>query len=294
MENKKEEYALNNKCPSCGASINFNPKTEKWDCLYCKSSFTLEELKKYDNASNDKNNNDEVIENNNVNYVTYKCKSCGAEVIADEQTAATFCVYCRNTTILKSKLSGEFKPDLIIPFKKEKKSAIEAFQLISKGRPLTPKYFNSESNIEKIRGVYIPFWLYDLNVSGNLNFNATKIDHWTVGRTHYTKTSNYKIIRDGIFKYDKIPSDASTRFDDALMDSIEPFNYSELKEYNHAYLAGFLAEKYDINSENLYPNIEKMTLKTTENYSLTDLESKGQNQGISRACFSLQSQGENL
>ena len=66
-------------------------------------------------------------------YISYKCQNCGAEIVADEQTAATFCVYCGNTAILKSKLSGNFKPDYIIPFKIEKERAIEAFKDLSKG-----------------------------------------------------------------------------------------------------------------------------------------------------------------
>ena len=88
-------------------------------------------------------------------YNSYKCKNCGAEIVADTQTSATFCVYCGNTAILKSKLSGQFKPDLIIPFKKEKQIAIDAFKNLSNGRPFLPDDFNDEKNIEKIRGIYI-------------------------------------------------------------------------------------------------------------------------------------------
>ena len=57
------EKALDNKCPSCGAPLLFKPKSNKWICDHCKSSFTLEELKKFNNASSDENNKkEEVIE----------------------------------------------------------------------------------------------------------------------------------------------------------------------------------------------------------------------------------------
>ena len=48
--------ALDNKCPACGAPILYKPNLKKWKCDYCKSEFTLEEMKKYNNASNEKNN----------------------------------------------------------------------------------------------------------------------------------------------------------------------------------------------------------------------------------------------
>ena len=43
--------------------------------------------------------------------------------------------------------------------------------------------------------------------------------------------------------YEKVPVDGSTKFDDDTMDSIEPFNYNELKQFNMSYLSGFLSEK---------------------------------------------------
>ena len=137
----------------------------------------------------------------------------------------------------------------MIPFKKENKEAIEAFKGLSKGRPLMPSNFNNEKNIEKIKGVYIPFWLYDLDVSGTVNMNANVVTTWTRGRTHYTKTDTYNVNRGGSMKFNNIPVDASTRFENDIMNSIEPFNFQELIPYNHAYLSGFYAEKYDEEGE---------------------------------------------
>ena len=130
---------LDNKCPSCGAAIHFKPELGKFKCDYCDSEFTAEQLKDMDKLSKE--------EDNYSNYVNYNCPDCGAEIITDDNTAATFCVYCGNTSIIKNRLSGEFAPSKIIPFKVEKKKAIEAFKNLRKGRPLTPKFFTNEKNI---------------------------------------------------------------------------------------------------------------------------------------------------
>lgn len=261
---RKKEDTLENRCPSCRASIKFNPKLGKWKCDYCGGEFTLEEMKKHsDNASTDKKNRKEPKDDYDE-YISYHCESCGAEIIADSETSATFCVYCGNTAILKSKLSGKFSPDLVIPFKKTKEEAIEAFKGLSKGRPLMPKDFNNEKNIEKIRGIYIPFWLFDINNSGDINMNATIVKSWTLGDVHYTQTDYYRLIRGGTMDYIKVPVDGSTRFDNDIMNTIEPFDYNELETYNHAYLSGFYAERYDQEPDVVFPEAADRSINSTK------------------------------
>ncbi len=260
----KEEQSLEHRCPSCGASISFNPTLGKWKCEYCGGIFTLEEL----NKNND--NSKPTVDNYN-DYISYKCESCGAEIVADNETAATFCVYCGNTAILKSKLSGKFSPSKVIPFKTERQLAVDSFKNISKGRPLVPKTFNNPENIEKIKGVYIPFWLYTINVSGSINVKGKKIRNWTVGDTHYTETKIYDVIRGGNMDFTNIPIDGSTRFDNAIMNTIEPFDYNELVPYNHAYLSGFFAEKYDIDGPELFTEVSQRALTSAEEILLNDV-----------------------
>ena len=272
MKDSKTENALENKCPSCKASISFNAKLGKWKCDYCGSEFTLEEMQKHsDNASTVEKNKMETSSSDTYDdYISYKCESCGAEIVADSQTSATFCVYCGNTAILQSKLSGAFSPDLIIPFKNEKEQAVTAFKNLSKGRPLMPRDFNNATNIEKIRGVYIPFWLYDIGVSGNIQMNGETVETWTRGDTHYTKTNVFLLTRGGTMDFMKIPIDGSTRFDDDIMNSIEPFHYEDLVSYNHAYLSGFYAERYDLEGEELYKDISERALNSARKILVDD------------------------
>lgn len=254
---------LDNKCPGCGATIHFKPELGLFKCDYCDGEYTAEQLKDME-----KINKEEV---DTTNYVNYNCPDCGAEIITDENTAATFCVYCGNTSIIKNRLSGEFAPSKIIPFKMEKKKAIEAFKKLRKGRPLTPKEFTSERNIEKIQGIYIPFWLYETEVSGTIEATATRVKSWTSGNTHYTQTDYYNVVRTGTMEYHRVPVDGSTRFANDMMNTIEPFDYSKLIDYNHAYLSGFLAEKYDVNKEDAFADAKSRTLNTTKQEMLSSM-----------------------
>jgi len=253
--------AMDHKCPACGAPLLYVTKLAKWKCDYCDSEYTLDDLKKLGVIKDEKENKQEE----NVTYDTYLCKDCGAEIIADENTASTFCLYCGNTAILKNKLSGKFAPDKLIPFKVVKEDAINAFKNLKKGRPLLPKSFVSEKNIEKITGLYVPFWLYDITYEGNVSAKGTKVKSWTVGDTHYTKTDTYRIERDLSVGYKLIPVDGSEKFADDIMNTIEPFDYSELVDYNHAYLSGFLSEKYDVSKENAYKIAKNRSFNSTIN-----------------------------
>lgn len=255
---------LDNKCPACSAKISFNPVNQKWNCDYCGSSFSLEEMQKYSNASSAKANtvNAQASEEKMENMDMYHCNNCGAEIIADENTTSTFCVYCGSTAILKNRIDSGRAPNFIIPFKNVKEDAIEAFKKLTKNKPLTPKCFKDSKNIQKITGVYIPFWAYDLEADGQIDFEATDVSTWSDSNYRYTKTSRYSVKRSGHFDFDKVLSDASSRFSDDLMDSIEPFNYSDLVQYNHAYLSGFLAEKYDVDENAGLERAKERTMLT--------------------------------
>lgn len=259
---------LDNKCPACGAKITFNPKNQMWDCEYCGSKFTLEEMQKHENASNEKVNaktGDNKIKKDTTDGVSldvYRCENCGAEIVADETVTATFCVYCGSTAILKDKIDDGVIPNLIIPFKNVKDDAITAFKKLYKNKLLVPKSFKSQKNIEKITGVYIPFWAYDLTGDGNISFNASDTRYWSDSQYDYTEISRYLVEKSGHFEYDKVLADASSRFADDLMDSLEPFNYNDLVEYNHAYLSGFFAEKYDVLEDACLERAEDRSMNT--------------------------------
>lgn len=254
---------LDNKCPACNAKINFNPANQKWDCEYCGSKFTLEEMQQHSNASTVEANTVVEVKNEAMgNMDMYHCNNCGAEIIADENTTSTFCVYCGSTAILKNRIDSGRAPNYIIPFKNVKDDAVVAFKNLFKYKPLTPKCFKDPKNIQKITGVYIPFWAYDLVADGQIDFEATDVTTWSDSRYRYTKTSRYSVKKSGHFDFDKVLSDASSRFPNDLMDSIEPFNYQDLVQYNHAYLSGFLAEKYDVDENAGLERAKERTMLT--------------------------------
>lgn len=251
--------AVNYKCPACSAPLTFRADTQLFTCDYCESVYTLEALESMNagvNADpvedvniewNDEKGEWETEETNGL--LVYNCPSCGAQLFADKTTGASSCVYCGNTTIIPQQFSGALRPEYIIPFQITKEQAKEAFKKNCKGKKLLPKNFASNSKLESITGMYVPFWLFDCNIDARMQYKATKTSSWSDLRYNYTKTDTYTVYREGSMGFDKVPVDGSQKMEDSYMDAIEPFDYSGLVPFNMAYLSGYIGDKYDVDIE---------------------------------------------
>lgn len=249
------------KCPSCGGAIEFDSHSQKMKCPYCDTEFDLETLKKYDEQlSKEAEQKDDVSdwqtdpgkqwqEGETDGMNVYTCKSCGGEIVSDENTGATSCPYCGNPVILTERFRGALRPDMVIPFKLDKKAAKEAYYKHIKGRPLLPKVFRRENHIDEIKGIYVPFWLFDADVAADARYKATKVRTWSDSDYDYTETSYYSVDRSGNMSFVSVPVDGSSRMPDDLMESIEPYKVADAVEFQTAYLSGYLADKYDVDAQ---------------------------------------------
>ena len=267
------------KCPNCNGAIKYNPKKESLECASCGTLFTQEQL----DAIYGKPDTDAVAENvkkaETIETIDgmriYICQSCGAQIAADDSTAATHCPYCGNPVVIGNTTSGLNKPDLILPFKLDKKAAINALVAHYRKFKLVPDSFNPEKHIDDIRGVYVPFWLFDSNASANIVYDATKVRHWSDHTYNYTETSFFEIHRGGSIGFSGIPVDASSKMEDEYMDGLEPFDYNDLKAFHPSFMSGFLADKYDVDQtasfQRAHNRIAQSTVdefkKTVEGYT---------------------------
>lgn len=250
------ETLLEYKCPNCGGALSFDSGTQRMVCPYCDTEFDVEALREQDEVLKNPPQSDmswqigggEQWQTEDLR--SWVCNSCGGEILGDHATAATACPYCGNPVVMAGSFAGDLKPDLVIPFKLDKEAAMAAMKKHFKGKPLLPKLFSSQAKLESIQGVYAPFWLFDADASGEVRYKATRVRHWSDSRWEYTETSHYSIYRAGSLGFEAIPVDGSARLADTLMESIEPFDLSQAVDFQTAYLAGYLADRYDVTAEN--------------------------------------------
>jgi len=249
---------LEYKCPNCGGALSFDSDTQKMNCPYCDSELEMEALLELDKELKetqedrmdwDSQPQTQWGDGEEEQLQSFVCQSCGGEIVCDENTAASFCPYCDNPVVMAGRLSGSLRPDLVIPFKLDKEDALKALRKHLSKKPLLPPIFKDENHIQQIRGIYVPFWLFDAEANGDVRYRATKVRTWSDSNYIYTQTRHYGVRRAGSLTFTAVPVDGSTKMDDALMESIEPFDLSGAVDFQTAYLAGYLADKYDVSSE---------------------------------------------
>jgi hypothetical protein len=205
----------------------------------------------------------------------YNCPACGAEIICERSVAATSCAYCGNPAVVPKLLSGQLRPDYVLPFRLEKDAAMQALKAHYKGKKFLPKTFTAQNHMEEIRGVYVPFWLFDCNAEAAYCYRTTRVHSAQTAREIITTTEHYRVTRGGEIAFRRIPVDGSTKMPDAHMDSIEPFDYSDLHEFSTAFLPGYEAEIYDLSAEQSAPranerireSVESTVAATVQGYS---------------------------
>jgi len=260
------------KCPCCGGAVAFDSTVQKMKCPYCDTEFEMDTLAAYDaqlkNEPTDsmkwKSESDSWQEGESDGLYTYVCRSCGGEIVGDETTAATSCPYCDNPVVMMGQLSGSLKPDIVIPFKLDKKAAKAALKKHYCGKKLLPKVFKDENHIDEVKGVYVPFWLFDADADANVRYKAANIRHFSDDRYDYTETTCYSVTRSGSLGFCEVPVDGSSKMDDKLMESIEPFKMADAVDFQTAYLAGYLADKYDVDSDASIERANERIKKSTE------------------------------
>lgn len=270
----------NYQCPACTGPLHYSAKSGKLACDYCDSSFDVAEIealyaRKEAEAAAAKHAADAKAEAAQAAKAeaaeaaaasggwdtsdlsrdwgaeadglrVYSCPSCSAELICDQSTAATACPYCGNPAIVPGQFSGALRPDYILPFRLSKDDAVQALRAHYKGKPFLPRSFTSANHIEQIQGVYVPFWLFDGGAEGAASYRASNTNVYETGDYEITETRHYHVVRAGSLAFEKIPVDASSKMPDDHMDSIEPFDYAQLRPFSTAYLPGYLADKYDV------------------------------------------------
>ena len=274
------EQITNYQCPACLGPLQYSAASGKLECEYCGSSFEVAEIEaqnqekdkkaaaameaarlqgQWDTSglSDDWGGEGASIRANNS-------PSCGAQLLCEEATAATSCPYCGNPTVVPGQFAGALKPDYVIPFKLQKADAIAKLKGYYKGKPFLPGTFLAKHTVEKIQGVYVPFWLYDGTVTGDYAYKATHVTVRQHKDEEVTLTDHYRVERAGSLSFEKVPVDASSKMPDDYMDSIEPFDYSELQPFSKAYLTGFLADRYDVTLEQANERADKRFINSLE------------------------------
>lgn len=233
------------RCKNCGGNVIYHPEKKKMICESCGSEESHQEIPQ---------------------KVYHICSNCGGQIETTEYTLACQCPYCGTFHILEDRMEGKYKPQLLLPFCLDKHQAAEKLQEAFAGKMFLPSDFCSVSSLEKMQGIYVPFWMYDFKSHVRFEGEGEKIRTWREGDYECTETRIYRLVRDFTVNYKKIPVDASIEMEDGLMDLLEPYEYGELGEFQPQFLSGFRADVYEEDSDAMRSRAEEKADGFSEEY----------------------------
>lgn len=237
------------KCPSCGAYLVYEPEKEKLVCPFCEAEFTQEQVEAQEAASQ------ETAPEGHTH--TYHCSACGAELVTDDTTAATFCYYCHNPVTLVDRVSDAFHPDGIIPFAIDREGALKQFKTFLQKKWFVRRDFFSRDSLEKLTGVFYPYWMGELSGSGEFRGEGTRVSVATTPKVDIITTRYYDVHRTGDIQYRQMMRKALEKADRKLSDGVHPYHYGGLRPFSTALLSGFMAHKRDVPEEAAQADMEQ-------------------------------------
>lgn len=231
------------RCRNCGGNVVYSPEKGKMYCPHCEGI------------------DSEETEGEGART---ECVNCGAPLEIKEYNSTCKCEYCGSYMILDERVSGAYRPHLVLPFQIGMKRAVDMLKKEFKSRVFTPSTFLAESTLEEMKGMYVPFWMYDYGAKINYTGKGTKVRVWVGGETKYTETSYYRVQRNMGIDFRKVPADASIEMPDDIMDLMEPFDYAALEEFQEKYMSGFYGEVYNEGADRLEDRARRKAEKDAE------------------------------
>lgn len=239
------------KCPNCAGNLTFDIASQTLRCTYCETR-----IDPY-GYSREKDAEEKESPSGEYEATVFTCPQCGAELISEDTTAATFCSFCGASTILDSRVSRERRPAFIIPFTRTKEDCRAAYGKMLRRAWFAPKELKDEALIEKFRGIYMPYWVYSFEKKEHILFPGRQ----TYRRGDYRITEHYRLECQVDAEYSGLAYDASSAFSDSLSNAIAPFDLKQKKEFVPSLLSGFYADTSDVEDEVYLQEAEELVVR---------------------------------
>jgi hypothetical protein len=194
----------------------------------------------------------------------FACKSCGATVACEPGRGSYACAFCGSTYVVE--LPGEglarLVPEFVLPFRIDREEAGRIFARWSRGDFFTPGDVRAASRVDRLQGVYLPFWTFSMRAEST--WEADIGEHWwetvseTVTDSQGKKTTRTRQVRHTewhplrgrhhSFHAHHLTS-GSTGLPQGEAEGVFPFELIEMRRYRPHLLAGWLAEAFSVPRE---------------------------------------------
>lgn len=262
-------------CDNCGADLRWDPAHDALACDHCgttrpvpRGEGTIVEHSLADAGS--------AARGLGLEVRISQCGNCGARVSFDEASTSRQCVYCGSANVLEQEANrNALRPESLLPLDVGRKTVEANF------RRWISKLWFRPNELKRLKrfdaaGIYVPFWTYDCRVHSDWSADAGHY-YWTT-ETYVTMVKGKPQVRTRqVRKVRWVPAwgDRDDSFDDvlihasgnqprALVRKLGEFDTTDLVPYRPEYLAGWLAEEYQLDLEQGWEQAQQHVESTQE------------------------------
>lgn len=247
-------------CAACGAQAEWNPSRQALVCSFCGTATpfsvdqdgTIVELDLVKALREIPDDERGWLEERR----SVQCQSCKAVSVFDPQRVGQNCDFCGSPKLVPyEEIKAPIRPQSLLPFKVAESQVREEIRGWYRSKWLAPNSLRKRALVDRVRGLYIPYWTFDAHV----------VCPWTADAGHYyyetesyrDSKGNHRTRRVRHTRWEPAAGEVRHFFDDEpvpgthgvaahLIRQIEPFPTAELVPYDTAFLSGFVVEHYQV------------------------------------------------
>jgi hypothetical protein len=247
-------------CSACGAQAQWNPAKQLLVCPFCGTTapFTVNaatgEIEELDLARALR----EIPDQDRgwqAEKRTVQCQSCKAVSVFDPGRVGQNCDFCGSPALVDyQEIKAPIRPQSLLPFTVSDSTVREQIRKWYASKWLAPGKLKSRALVDRVHGVYIPYWTFDAHVVCPWNAEAGHYYYTTEtyregGRTRTRQVRHVRWVpASGEVRhfFDDEPVPGTRGVSHALLGQVEPFPTKDLRPYDTAFLSGFVVEHYQI------------------------------------------------
>lgn len=282
--NKVQQYP----CPSCGADLLFEPVDGVLTCPYCGHKEAIpQSTKQVEEQSFELHLRirPEQMAQLAANALEVQCQSCGAKSIFTPPEVAGRCEFCGVQIVVQPRSADPIlTPGGLLPFCITQQQASAELREWLSSRWFAPNGLKRFAQPEAIHGVYIPFWTYDTNTT--TDYTGQRGEHYFETETYYERDAqgNQVARTRQVMRTRWYPASGTVTafFNDVLIPAtlslqpnrlaaLEPWDLTELRPYDPAFLSGFKAQRYQVDLQQGFEHAKQVVAPEIEREVRSDI-----------------------
>ena len=247
-------------CPYCRGDMAYRIEARSLVCDSCSMKLTPEE---YDSAMSARNRKSAPKESAKGSETVPEglrggsgsaciCFACGSFYDSPGAGRLRFCPSCGTEVLYSGRFLEQGIPDLIVPFEMDMQGFMAVFRKRAREKLFIPESFLRDAKPENVRPVYVPFWVFDTEIFGEVYFTAETAEHYCGDVKTY---SVYQGSAAGSQKYFNVSWKAAGEFQDRTAEILKPYDFNGARPYHPAWLSGFYTADCSLSSSECYSKV---------------------------------------